>query len=163
MAKVTKRSDAPNDVTAFSIGNADFELPRKNSVYETDDPLIISSAKVNPFLEVEEDAPSAQPAEAAPRDALDPHVNPAADHLSVSGSQAAVEAATANETAIREAVGLDRSFRNSTEGEPTVAESLAATLRNAGVTEDPQLPADAEETAPEVAPPTADTTDEVTD
>lgn len=160
MAKITKSDRAPADVGTISIGSASFDLPRKNSVYETDDPLVISSARANPFLSVEEDAPAAAPADAPVADALDPHVTPQADHLSAYASQAAKDAAAANEAAIRESTGLDQTFRNDSADEPTIQESLQATFDTLGIDTAPAVAVDAEEQAEQPAPTTDTNTEE---
>lgn len=159
MAKITRSDAAPTDLGPISIGNVSFELPRKNSVYETDDALIVSSARTNPFLNVEEDVPVTDDTPAPAPDALDPHVNPTADHLSAFASQATKDAAATNETAIREAVGNASATRNDAAGEPTIAESLQATLATIGVDAAPAVPEDASETVAEPVK-TTDTTAE---
>lgn len=145
MARITKSDTAPSDLQHFSLAQVEFDLTRKNSVYETDDPAVIANARTNPQLVVEEDAPSAAPV-AAVSDVLDPHQNPSADHLSALASPAAVAAANANEAAIREAAGLDDSFGVS-DGAPTIAETLQATFDVVAPSATPEFPADAADTA----------------
>jgi hypothetical protein len=96
------RTTRPQRPSTFSLGNAEFDLERKNSVYETEDAAIIANARVHPYLQVEEDQ-VAPDAAVAVSDPLDPHQNPSADHLSTAATPAAVAAAEANEAAIRQA------------------------------------------------------------
>lgn len=146
MARITKSDSAPADAKHFSLGNVEFDLERKNSVYETEDAAVLANARVHPYLQVEEDhvAPDAA---VAVSDPLDPHQNPSADHLSSAATPAAVAAAEANEAAIREATGLADSTRQPTTDEPTVAETLAATFNVAAPDAEPVFAADAEESA----------------
>lgn len=146
MARISKSENAPAEAKHFSLGNAEFDLERKNSVYETEDAAIIANARVHPYLVVEEDQ-EAPDATVAVSDPLDPHQNPSADHLSAVATPAAVAAADANEAAIRDATGLSESTRQPTAEEPTIAETLAATFSVAAPDADPVFAADAEESA----------------
>lgn len=171
MARITKDSAAPSDAEHFSLGNVEFDLKRKNSVYETNDPAVLANARVHPYLVVEEDV-AAPDAAVAVTDPLDPHRNPQADHLASEASPAAVAAAEQNEAAIRKAVGLDQSFA-SPDPAPTIAETLSATFDVAAPDAEPAFPADATETAAPVEadaegggtstpPADADTSDDTT-
>lgn len=144
MARITKSDAAPADAKHFSLANVEFDLSG-SAAYETDDSTVIANARSNPFLKVEEDtvAPAQQVAEVDP---LDPHRNPSADHLSTLASPSAVKAAEANESAIREAAGLNDSFAVS-DGAPTIAETLEATFETAAPDAEPKFPADAKSTA----------------
>jgi hypothetical protein len=159
MARISKSDTAPKDAEHFSLGAVEFDLTDKNTTFETDDPAVIANARANPALSVKEDPqPVATLADAA--DPLDPHVNPAADHLSASASPEAIAAADTNEQAIKAASGGDVSAPTTA---PTIEETLSATLTAAGVQDAPALPpvpeADAQPTAstPSTPPPTSST------
>lgn len=152
MATIKRAQDAPEDLTHFSLGQADFDLEGADASYETDDPSVIADANVNPFLTVEQEvaAPEEQPDE---RDPNDPHVNPAADHLSIWASQEAKDAAAANDAAIAKAAGVDRQRVTRNEGNPSVAEAVGQTFETVEVDGDPQF------AGGEVEPQTASSTE----
>jgi hypothetical protein len=148
MARISKSDTAPKDALHITLGAVEFDLDDKNAVYETDDPAVIADASVNADLKV--DVPAPKTADQRPDfDPHDPHQNPSADHLSAFGSQAARDAAAANEKAIKEATGADIAAPSRA---PSVAESVAATLEAARVDAEPQLP-DTESDAPAPASP----------
>lgn len=149
MAKITRVPDAPQDLTHFTLGQVSFDLDSKGT-YTTDDPEVLSNALVSPFLSVEYDVVAPADAPADTRDQNDPHVNPAADHLSVWGSQESKDAADANDAAIKEAFGTIDG-EGSQDPAPTVAETLQATFDNAGVDSTPQTP-DVDPATPPVDP-----------
>lgn len=142
MARITKSDSAPNDLTRVTLGSFDFEVP-----FETDNESVVADARANPFLSVEADEPAADPT-AAVYDPNDPQRNPAADHLSALASDEAVQAADANEAAIRRAAYPDAPEIDPADAvAPSVRESVEATLRLSGVDEAAELPfQDAEET-----------------
>lgn len=137
MARISKSDNAPKDDLHISLSAGEFDLKGTSAVYETDDPAIIADARANPFLSVEEEVAGAATAVQA-GDPLDPHFNPAADHLSAARSDEAVQAADENEARIKEATGAD--VTAPTEA-PSVADSVEATLRASGVEDDqPAVP-----------------------
>lgn len=122
MAKIVLSDEAPQgEAVTFSLGNAEpFQAP-----HETDDQVLIASAAVHPWLEVERDAEEEFAVEAPEQ-----HIKPADDALSAQNSvafdpdevaKAREEAAEVNPVAID--AGLDQSEPVETGG---VAETLAA-------------------------------------
>lgn len=152
MAEISKSDTAPQDAEHFSLGAVEFDLNDKNATYVTDDPAVIANARANPALVVKEDE---QPvaATAAAADPLDPHVNPAADHLAATASPEAIAAADKNEAAIKEVTGADVTAP-SREDQPSIEETLNATLSAAGVQDAPALPPlPADDSAPTASTP----------
>lgn len=142
MAKITKSDDAPKDAVHFSFGQVEFDLKTAKASFETSDAAVIAGAVANPWLSVEQDAPTPDLA-AAERDPLDPHNNPSVDHLSIYASPDAVAAAATNEAEIRKAVGIDANVSasgSSSVDNPSVADVLQATFDNVNSDATPALP-----------------------
>lgn len=138
MATITKSADAPAGATSFSVGQINFTLDADQPEFVTEDQNVVASARANSFLSVKEDIPVANPNAPTP-DQNDPQNNPEADHLSAQASQAAKDAAAANQAAIADIV---TGAQNVGAGEPTVAETVASTLDIIGVEAAPVLPVD---------------------
>lgn len=153
MAKITKSDHASKGPEHFSLGSAEFDLDSATDAYETSDPEILSNARANRNLHVEEDVVAPDPT-AQSVDPLDPHRNPAADHLSSRGSDEAVSAADANEAAIQDVVQV---YKPAAGQAPSVTETLQATFDAVGAdaAPQPQVPED-HTPAPDPAPPTPD-------
>lgn len=99
MATISFSDSAPDDVkdsVHFTFGATEFDL-KPGSSREESDPAVIASAEAHPWLKVEDKTstetktPEQVAEEVANSD--DPHVNPAADHLSDRASEEVVEAA----------------------------------------------------------------------
>lgn len=103
MATITKSSSAPAGFTSFAVANQAFDVTK---AVETTDGSVITYAENSPYLDVE--IPAQEKAADAP--AVDPRTLPSADHLSSYASQESIDAAKANEAAIRKAVdrGLEQ-------------------------------------------------------
>lgn len=54
MAKIVHSSLAPSEAVTYSLGNTSFEIDgsKKTAAYETDDPTVLSDARVHPWLDV---------------------------------------------------------------------------------------------------------------
>lgn len=153
MARITKNAHAPVDAESVSLGQATFDFD-SNGGFDSDDPTVVSNARANPFLDVEEDVvDEGDPTTRADYDPNDPHDNPSADHLATEGSQAARDAAEANEEAVRESVGLavpaDRT------DDPTVEDTLNETFDVVAADGNPKLPEASQAVTPVSAPPRA--------
>lgn len=141
MARITKSETAPAEAKHFSLAQVEFDLAGASSTYETDDRNTIAAAVTHPWLDVEFDtAPTDVVAEADP---LDPHDNPAADHLSVSATEAAIDAARANNDAIRNVAQGDVAAPTE---QPSVEDAVRETLEIAAPDAEAQFAADAQET-----------------
>lgn len=141
MARITKSDTAPSEAKHFSLAQAEFDLASASSTYETNDRNIIAAADAHPWLDVETD-PAPADAAAEP-DPLDPHDNPAADHLSISASESAIEAARANNEAIRSVAQGDIAAPTD---QPTVEDAVRETLAVAAPDAEPQFADDAQDT-----------------
>lgn len=99
MGTITFSPEAPaNEAVHFAFGNFDFDLAPGKS-FETDEPELLRGAEASSWLSVKIEAPAAT--EVVEPDLTDPHVNPAADHLSEWASQEAKSAAAKAEEAIQ--------------------------------------------------------------
>lgn len=129
MATITKSASCPSEDVTFCFGPVTFSLTAASPSFVTTDQDVVASAKASEWLTVTEDVAAA--AQEAHIDLNNPHDNPAADHLSLSASPAAIEAANANQAAIDKAVG---SLENTaTVADLSAAQSLAQTLTVMGV------------------------------
>lgn len=149
MARITKSDRAPQEPLHFTFGTTEFDLADAGSVFETDDPSVIATARANMNLKVEDET-STTIVVAAEKDMLDPHQNPAADHLSAQASPAAVSAAVSNEKAIKAAAGLDITAPSD---KPTVPETLQAMFNAVGVRGEPSTMESAAPTPEPATPP----------
>jgi hypothetical protein len=58
MAKIVHSDAAPAEAVHYSFAGVEFDLGGSNKAFETDDPSVISNARVNPWLSVEVDPAS---------------------------------------------------------------------------------------------------------
>lgn len=102
MATITFSDNVPagTESVHFLFPEGEFDLA-KGASYETDDAGLAGSASVHPWLVVT--YPAAKVDEAAAPNMADPHINPAADHLTSQASPEVVEAADAQQKAQAEA------------------------------------------------------------
>lgn len=136
MARIVKASNAPDDLSAVTLGQLTLEADQLP--FDTDDASVLAAARGNRFVEIEEEQAEASQTAAAAVDPYDPHRNPEADHLSAFASASAIKAAEANERAIREVASP---YQNIATGEaPTTEESVKSTFENVGVEDAPSFP-----------------------
>lgn len=124
MAKIVFSKDAPDDATEVGLGGVVIEPP-----YETDDPVILTNANVNPFLDVEVDTEKVKPTY------RDPNVDPKRDPLSAQHPRAAeaLTGAAAEETEVFPTAidaGLDQD-KNKTAGDTALTTTAAAKQKDA--------------------------------
>lgn len=159
MARIVKAKDAPSDLVGVTLGQLTLEADQLP--YETNDPSVLSVARSNPAVDVEEDEVTPTETAAEVSDPLDPHRNPAADHLSAFASEDAIKAAQENDAAIREVVSPYQNLADP--ATPTVEETVSATFDAVGVDAAPVFasaetpavnPVAPEEPAAEVTKPT---------
>lgn len=158
MARIVKAKDAPDDLSAVTLGQLTLEADQLP--FDTDDASVLAAARGNRFVYVEEDEAGPLTGPEAVADPLDPHRNPEADHLSAFASKSAIEAAEANEAAIREVASPYQNI--STGDNPTTAEAVQGAFDAVGVEDAPSFAdAEAAETvAPEEAAGEHETPDE---
>lgn len=139
MAKITKSSLAPDGALKISAPSGDFTLDDKTPFYETDDPAAIADAQVSPFLDVEVDEATAEAANTAPVDELDPANNPSLDIQSAFTTPEVQAAAAARVEKIQAAAGF---IPAEVAVKPSTAEFLASNLEAFNVVDDkPATPA----------------------
>lgn len=122
MATITLSDKAPKDagVISFNFAEDEFQLEGTES-HESEDPGLISNARVHPWLDVE--VPVVANEVADDYDPNDPHDNPRADHLSPLATQEVKDAAAANEAAI-----MAEAFPERVVEEEPVAAPVASTF-----------------------------------
>lgn len=142
MAKISKSGSAPAGPTHYTLGMYEFDLTDGGAPYESNDEMLIAAARLVPGLTVT-DGPAPKTNDTAPTpDLLDPHKNPAVDHLSIWASDSAVSAAASNDDAVRKASGELEAVITPN---PTVAEILQGMFDAVGSQE---IPATATDSAP---------------
>lgn len=109
MATISFSDKAPpvDGKVHFSFGQSEFDLEAGGSV-EVSDASVATAAAAHPWLtvkfdEVQSEAKTPQELADAAAASTDPHVNPAADHLSAEATQEVKDAAVANDAAVRAA------------------------------------------------------------
>jgi hypothetical protein len=148
-ATISLADGAPEGAGLLSVANETLDV--RDGAKETDNESVIALARNVPYFVVTETEPETSEVIEG-YDPSDPHQNPAADHLSIYGSEAAVAAAYANDLVIQtDHFGEEPPFLLGPRQRPTVAESIQETFRSQGITETPQVPEVADE-APAEAP-----------